>query len=178
MLGRARPAFARAALVTCALALALAAWAHPALADQFASITDAGYNPASITIHQGESITWVNQGSLPHSVTADDGSFDSGPIAPGERAGNTFTELGTFNIHSTMDAAFHGQIVVLGIDVTAAPSARPTSTSALPFGTRDPSTPGPSRPSDESSLAALAATAAIVIVVVAMVRLGRRRRPG
>jgi plastocyanin len=93
-----------------------------ALADQTARITDAGYDPQIVTIHAGESVVWVNDGAVAHTVTADDGTFDSGAIAPGGQWGVTLTEVGTFNIHSTA-GGFQGRVEVLGIDVTNAPEA-------------------------------------------------------
>src|SRR5260221_8483705 len=47
------------------------------------SITDAGFEPSSVTIGAGESIQWTNQTGQAQSVTAEDGLFDSGPIPPG-----------------------------------------------------------------------------------------------
>jgi FtsP/CotA-like multicopper oxidase with cupredoxin domain len=43
-----------------------------------------GFDPASIEILAGTSVRWNNRDVQPHTVTADDGSFDSTEIAPGE----------------------------------------------------------------------------------------------
>lgn len=37
-----------------------------------------GYGPDPIHVVAGDTVTWTNTGRAPHSVTADDGSFDSG----------------------------------------------------------------------------------------------------
>jgi plastocyanin len=40
--------------------------------------------PTDAAIEPGSTITWTNNGALPHAVTADDGSFDSGRLNPGD----------------------------------------------------------------------------------------------
>ena len=49
------------------------------------SIVDFEYKPASVTVFTGEPVTWTNEASQAHTVTADDGSFDSG--SPGSGRG-------------------------------------------------------------------------------------------
>jgi plastocyanin len=41
------------------------------------------FDPAQLTIHSGETAEWKNEDIFSHTVTADDGSFDSELIAPG-----------------------------------------------------------------------------------------------
>ena len=44
------------------------------------TIKDIAYNPASLTVDGGTTVTWTHDdGTRNHSVTADDGSFDSSP---------------------------------------------------------------------------------------------------
>jgi len=40
--------------------------------------------PAKTTVAAGTRITWTNTDTVPHSVTASDNRFDSGPILPGK----------------------------------------------------------------------------------------------
>lgn len=40
--------------------------------------------PATLTVHKGATVVWTNHDEVPHSVTAADGRFDSGPVAPGK----------------------------------------------------------------------------------------------
>ena len=49
-----------------------------------------GYSPNELTVTTGTTITWRNTGGTPHTVTADDGSFDSGTLAPGDTWVKTF----------------------------------------------------------------------------------------
>ena len=55
-----------------------------------------GINPQFYTIEVGDTVVWVNDDNRPHNVTADDGTFDSGSIAPGGSFSFTFTEEGSW----------------------------------------------------------------------------------
>ena len=57
-------------------------------------------------------MTWTNTGSRPHTVTADDGSFDSGRLDPGEQFSQTFDQPGTFTYHCGFHPEMQGSIVV------------------------------------------------------------------
>jgi plastocyanin len=48
------------------------------------SIVDGAFIPASLSIAVGDTVTWRNDDDSPHTVTADDGSFDSGNLDPGQ----------------------------------------------------------------------------------------------
>jgi plastocyanin len=47
----------------------------------------------------GGSILWVNDDEAIHTVTADDGSFDSGDLQPGNTFGVTFNTVGPQPYH-------------------------------------------------------------------------------
>ena len=47
------------------------------------STIDNIYDPDVVRIQPGQSIEWTNDGRSPHTVTADDGSWDSGNMDPG-----------------------------------------------------------------------------------------------
>ena len=47
-----------------------------AAAGKTISIKDFQYNPADITVKAGEAVTVTNADTVPHTVTADDGSFN------------------------------------------------------------------------------------------------------
>jgi plastocyanin len=57
------------------------------------------YVPAQTSIAAGTRITWINDDSMPHSVTAADNRFDSGPILPGKSFEWTATGSGTIAYH-------------------------------------------------------------------------------
>ena len=57
------------------------------------------FNPADVTVMQGGTILWVNGDTQVHSVTADDGTFDSGDIQAGGSFSFTFTAIGPHTYH-------------------------------------------------------------------------------
>lgn len=76
--------------------------------------TVGAYAPKAITISAGQSIEWdwQDQGN-PHSVTADDGSFDSCLQNAGYKFVVTFTKPGTLTwYHCTIHAQMIGAISV------------------------------------------------------------------
>jgi plastocyanin len=77
-----------------------------------ASIEDFSFRPGRLEIRAGTTITWTNRGQVAHTVTADDRSFDSGNIEPGERRSLTFSQSGTFPYHCTPHPFMRGVIVV------------------------------------------------------------------
>ena len=41
------------------------------------------FQPNSMTVQDGTTVTWVNHDSVDHTITSDDGKFDSGNIMSG-----------------------------------------------------------------------------------------------
>src|SRR5215207_6548556 len=75
-------------------------------------VVDFAFEPATVTVPAGATVTWTNTGSRPHTVTADDGSFDSGRLDPGEQFSQTFDQPGTFTYHCGFHPEMQGEIVV------------------------------------------------------------------
>ena len=63
------------------------------------------FTPADVTVMQGGSLLWVNGDNQVHTVTADDGSFDSGDIQAGGSFSFTFTAIGPH----TYRCKYHGE---------------------------------------------------------------------
>ena len=76
------------------------------------TILDSGYDPAEVAIKAGEAVTWKNGGQHAHTVTADDGSFDSGPKNPGMEWSYPFKKAGTYTYKCTQDPAMKGTVKV------------------------------------------------------------------
>jgi plastocyanin len=59
------------------------------------------YSPDPVTVVVGvnSTIKWVNNDNAPHTVTANDASFDSGNVAQGQSFTFTFTTAGTYQYH-------------------------------------------------------------------------------
>jgi plastocyanin/uncharacterized membrane protein len=57
------------------------------------------FQPADLAVHPGETIEFKNEDIFAHTVTADDGSFDSGLIQPGSSWKMTVQKAGTIAYH-------------------------------------------------------------------------------
>jgi plastocyanin len=87
------------------------------------SIEDFYFEPADATIQPGDTITWTDEGAHPHTVTADDGSFDSGTLQPGQSFSWTFTNPGTVTYHCNIHPFMTGSVSVgQGVPSTSQPS--------------------------------------------------------
>ena len=72
---------------------------------------DGYFEPADITVPSGTTVVWTNEGEMPHSVTAHDGSFASGVLNPGETYEVTFYEVGTYTYQCS--DAMQGSVTVI-----------------------------------------------------------------
>ena len=71
------------------------------------------FNPATLTIKIGDSITWTNKDSVKHTVTSDSGNeLDSELLSQNEVYTHTFNSAGTFNYHCTPHPYMKAKIVV------------------------------------------------------------------
>jgi hypothetical protein len=75
-------------------------------------IVDFAFDPGTITIEAGTTVTWVNQDAAPHTATGDGGEFDTGELANGESASVTFDTPGTFTYHCEIHPDMTATIVV------------------------------------------------------------------
>jgi plastocyanin len=92
--------------------VAQAPLAHPA-GDPGVTIVDFQFNPGTITIHAGDTITWTNTGAQPHTATANDHSFDTGVLKRGQSASHTFSTPGTFSYICTIHPFMKGTVTVV-----------------------------------------------------------------
>jgi YVTN family beta-propeller protein len=76
------------------------------------SIKGFAFNPGSITIKSGQTITWTNNDSVPHTVTSKDGRWDSGDINPGASFSRTFEQEGSFAYYCTIHPSMLGEVIV------------------------------------------------------------------
>ena len=57
---------------------------EPETAPDAVSIEGFAFAPDTLVVAPGTTVTWTNEDPAPHTVTAEDGSFDSGTLEPGE----------------------------------------------------------------------------------------------
>ena len=84
----------------------------PASSADTIAIRNFSFSPSSITVAPGATVTITNKDQVAHTVTAPDGKFDTGNIAPGQS--ETFTApntAGTYpyvcSIHQYMTGTLH-----------------------------------------------------------------------
>jgi plastocyanin len=112
------------------------------------SIHGRSYDPPTVQVPVGTNVRWTNDetGSLlsaapNHTVTSDDGIFDSGTIPPGGNFRVRFTRAGSFAYHCEIHSTMHGLVVVDGATGSPTPTA-----SASPSATSSPkASPSPTR---------------------------------
>ncbi len=77
------------------------------------------FNPSTLTVTVGTTVTWINKGVSAHTSTSDPSSakmWDSGQMGPGASFGVTFISAGTFTYycanHGSPGVGMHGTVVV------------------------------------------------------------------
>jgi plastocyanin len=96
-----------------------------------ASIRNFSFSPDPLTIPVGGSVTWTNDDNATHTVTADDGSFDSGGTSLHGTFTRTFDTAGSFAYHCNVHRSMHGTVQVAATTTTTvAPTT--TTTAAAP----------------------------------------------
>ena len=86
------------------------------------SAIDNAFSPRELHIKPGQTVTWVNNGQSPHTVTADDKSFDSGIFASGVQYTHTFTRPGRYPYYCTLHGGPAGSGMA-GVIIVDAPSS-------------------------------------------------------
>jgi plastocyanin len=90
------------------------------------------FDPARLTVAAGTTLLVANVGGKPHTLTADDGSFDTGIVDPGAEGGRfaghnasvTLNQAGSFKFHCEVHpAVMKGVVTVTGQAAAGGPSA-------------------------------------------------------
>jgi len=100
------------------------------------SIKDFAFDPKTISINIGDTITWTNDGPSPHTVTADNGNFDAGNLDKGATFSHTFDTAGTFAYYCKYHGSKGGVSMAASVTVGAAAAAAAPA-AATPSGTID-----------------------------------------
>lgn len=117
------------------------------------TLTDNSYLPASVTIQVNDTVSWRVPSTVVgscHSVSSDDGLFDSGTLSAGllclgggaQSWSNTFTRAGIFRYHCKFVSGMAGVVTVVAPSPSPSPTPTPTP-SPSPSPTPSP-TPSPS----------------------------------
>jgi plastocyanin len=85
------------------------------------------FDPPQMTVQVGDTVDWKNEDIFSHTVTADDGSFDSGLIAPGGSWRMMFKMAGKIGYHCRPHPNMTAGLVV-----------QATAAQGTPFNTANP----------------------------------------
>jgi plastocyanin len=141
----------RRVLIVAGLALTLATAAAPAWSQHGgetapsasipASIGFAAVSPPHLDVLTGDTVTWTNDSARTHTVTADDGSFDSGRLFSSDRFDHTFTTAGVASYHCTLHPFIRGDVRVNRL-LLAAPAQPAAPSRPFPLSGRSALAPG------------------------------------
>ena len=85
--------------------------ATPAVGATSVTIKNFAFDPETVTIKLGQTVTWTNQDSAAHTVVGD-GGIDSGDLSKGKSYSKTFDTEGTFDYHCSIHPQMTGQVIV------------------------------------------------------------------
>jgi plastocyanin len=85
----------------------------PAAGGTKVSVQDNTFKPGNIKVKSGDTVTFTNDGGVPHTVTATDGAdFDSGTLAPGKTFSFVAAGHGKISYVCTIHPGMQGKIEV------------------------------------------------------------------
>lgn len=70
------------------------------------------FDPATVTIKVGDTVTWTNEDSVTHTVVGDNNEFQSGDLAQGDTFSFTFDQAGTYPYHCSIHPSMKGTVAV------------------------------------------------------------------
>jgi plastocyanin len=86
--------------------------AHTAARAGTVTVMGMMFMPGTVSTTLGGPVTWSNKDSLAHTVTSDQGFWNSGTKLPGATYTRTFTSAGTFAYHCSIHPEMHGKVSV------------------------------------------------------------------
>lgn len=91
------------------------------------TIQNMAFNPSTLNVQVGTTVTWINKDTVTHDVTSDTGVFTSGNLTNGMSYNYTFNQTGTFPYHCAIHPSMTGTIVVSTNAPTSTGSSNSTS---------------------------------------------------
>src|SRR5437763_2626972 len=127
---RKRPGRLVALALTATAGLALLPGTPASAGTTDATIANFRFSPNPLSTPVGATVKWTNNDGTSHTVTADDGSFDSGPISPNGTFTQTFGQARTIAYHCDIHPSMHGTLQIGSAATTT--TAPPTTTTTAP----------------------------------------------
>ena len=85
------------------------------------------YNPSTLNVKVGTTVTWVNKDTVTHDVVSDTGLFNSGNLTNGMSYNYTFNQTGTYPYYCTIHPSMTGTIVVSNATSTSTGNSNSSS---------------------------------------------------
>ena len=70
------------------------------------------FSPNDVVVSVGTTVTWTNKDSVSHTVTSDDGEFDSDMLEKGDTYSHTFDKAGVYEYHCKPHPFMRGKVIV------------------------------------------------------------------
>ena len=70
------------------------------------------FAPATLTVSQNRTVTWVNKDDIPHVIASNDGLFKSQALDTDDKFSFTFTKPGTYAYYCSIHPKMQGKVVV------------------------------------------------------------------
>ena len=101
----------RATLAAIAIVAGLAS-GQALAADAQVKIANFTFDPPTLTVKAGTTVTWVNADDIPHLVSEKDGKFRSSALDTNDKFSQTFSTAGTVEYFCAIHPHMTGKIVV------------------------------------------------------------------
>jgi len=101
----------RATLATIAIVAGLAS-GQALAADAQVKIANFTFDPPTLTVKAGTTVTWINADDIPHLVSEKDGKFRSSALDTNDKFSQTFATAGTVEYFCAIHPHMTGKIVV------------------------------------------------------------------
>lgn len=76
------------------------------------TISNFAFSPKQLSVKVGTKVTWTNSDSVAHTVTSNDGFFESGTLSTGGAYSYVFPVPGTYNYHCAIHPSMTATVVV------------------------------------------------------------------
>jgi plastocyanin len=111
-------------------------------------IKNYAFSPASLTVSVGDTVTWTNEDTAPHTVTVSSGpvTFASPTLQQGQTFSYTFSKTGTYSYYCAVHPDMKASVTVQGSTpppTTTTPPPTTTTTTAAPTTTMTMPTSAP-----------------------------------
>jgi amicyanin len=85
---------------------------QPPTANTEVKIDNFAFEPQTITVPVGATVTWTNRDDIPHTSVSTEGVFKSKVLDTDEKFSYTFTKAGTYPYYCTIHPKMTGKVIV------------------------------------------------------------------